>query len=702
MALIGQIRKNSWILILLLGLALGGFILMDIVSNSSRYSSSDQFTVGKVNGKTIDWNSFQSYEKLVYANSTGDPYQRRRQIWDYYVEDAIVDDEAKKLGLGVPKEELLDLEFGTNLSPIIRQRFSDPNGQVAMAQLNSIKSAIESNQLIPEYRQYWAVQEKEIIKDRLQSKLINMVSKGLYAPSWMAEMAFTENNQRIDFKYVKVPYDKVADTDIKLEDSDYAAYLKENKGMFFQTEETRTVDFVTFDVKPTGQDSTTARTNAQDIATRFRTATGDSAFVVSNQGTWDGSYKKKAELPPMIADTLLRLPVGTIIGPYLEGENYTVAKILDRKVIADSVRARHILQKADNAQALAASEKKIDSLLMLINTGKARFDSLAMRFGQDGTASKGGDLGFFGAGTMVKEFNDLCFYKGEPGKVYKVKTQFGWHLVEITSKKFIKNETGVKFASLTQRIVPSDNTQQIAKDRAIQLANKAKTVDDLKKEAEAMGLKVETSAAVKENDYFFGALGSGESPRDIIRWAFNKDTKKGVVDKEVFTFRDDKGGYFDNKYVVTALKNILPKGDATVEGVKSTIETQVKNRKKAQLLMSKIQGNDLGAIAGQFSATVDTAKNVSFLSASVGNTAEPKVVGKAFRLANGSTAGPIEGVSGVYVIQAITDKPAVQLPPDLTPFRKQAVSSIQAQVRSRLMASMKKNAEIKDNRSRFF
>ena len=76
MALIGKIRDNSWILIGLVGLALAGFILMDMVSWSNRGGMGGQFTMGKVAGKTIDWNDFQRSEQILYQNAQGDPFGR--------------------------------------------------------------------------------------------------------------------------------------------------------------------------------------------------------------------------------------------------------------------------------------------------------------------------------------------------------------------------------------------------------------------------------------------------------------------------------------------------------------------------------------------------------------------------------------------------------------------------------------------------
>lgn len=699
MALIGTIRKNGWILIVVMALSLGGFILMDVVKNSSNYSAADINLLGKVNGEEIKRNEFDSYEKLVYSNAQGNTYQVRSQVWSYFVENAMIRQEAEKVGLGVSKDELLDLEFGTNISPIIAERFKGPDGQANRATLAGIKSAIETGQFTdPTNRAYWATQEKEVVKKRLEDKLTNMVIKGVYTPSWQAEMAFTEGNQRVDYTFVRIPYDKVTADEAQLTDADYAAFLKDNPHLYDQQEETRLASYAVIDVVPTAADSMVAHDVVAKLVDGLRTAPSDSAFVTANEGVYDPAFRTKSDLPPAIADTLLRLPLGTVVGPYLDGGVWNIAKILDRKVIPDSVRARHILIR----EASPASEKRVDSLMNLIQTGKARFDSLAVQNSQDGgSGAKGGDLGWFAAGMMVPEFNNVCFYTGEQGKLYKVATQFGWHLIEITGKKFIKSESGVKAVYLSQRIEPGKQTQQIAKERAEALVQQSKTLEALTSNTGQAGLTLQVSPPLKANDYSLGVLGSGDDARNIIRWVFNEKTKAGSVSQEIFSFRDAAGGFFDTKYVVAALKSIAPKGAATVATLKAMPEAELKvtNRKKGEILKGKIQNPaEMSALAAQWGVKLDTMKAASLTQTG----GEPRVIGTVFSLAKGAVSGPIVGNGGVFVVSPISDSVKPEIPADLTLFRRQALSTAISTVRLNLMNSMKKAADIKDNRSRFF
>ncbi len=704
MALIGTIRKNGWILIVLLALALGGFILMDFIQNRQNYRAADVNKIGVVNGETIKRDVFDNYEKLIYTNAQASTFQVRQQIWSYFVESALVNQEAEAIGLGISKDELNDLQFGTNLSPVIAERFKGQDGQPNRATLSSIKAAIDQGSFTdPVNRSYWAVQEKEVKKERLQEKIMSLVMKGLYTPTWQAEATFRENNERLDFLYVRVPYDKVKDSEAQPTDADYQAFLDENPRLYDQQEESRVINYGVFDVYPTAADSSVAFDAIVRLLEGLRQASNDSSYVVSNNGVVDAAYRKKDALPAGIADSLLSLPIGTIVGPYQDQGAWGVAKILGRQSVPDSVKARHILIR----EATPANEAKVDSLIAILKTGAISFDTLAAQNSQDpGSAIKGGDLGWFAEGAMVPEFNNVCFYEAVQGQYYKVSTQFGWHLIEVTGKKFINNQTGVRAAYLIQAIEPSSETQSAVKDQALAVAQKAKSLKDFETMLSQKNIPVQTSQPLGANDYSLGALGTGEDAREIVRWVFDEKTSSGNVGQEVFSFRDPNGGYFDSKYVVVALKSVAPKGPATVAALKADPRAvqQVLNRKKAELIKSKLKNaKDLDALASQWQVAVDTVTGGSLLQTFVPNGGqEPRVVGAAFSLKKGEVSAPISGTAGVYVVKPISDKPALQMPPDLTMFRRQVNSSAISNVRMNLMNAWKKQSDTEDYRSRFF
>ena len=143
MALIGKIRKHMWLVVVLLALALAGFIIMDMTNGNNGSGMGSKTTIGKVAGEKIDYMDFQRAEEALYSGS-GDVYGRRNSLWSYFVENAIINKISDATGIGVGADELNELEFGTNLSPLIQSFYRDPQtGQVNREQLNEIKKAID-------------------------------------------------------------------------------------------------------------------------------------------------------------------------------------------------------------------------------------------------------------------------------------------------------------------------------------------------------------------------------------------------------------------------------------------------------------------------------------------------------------------------------------------------------------------------------
>ena len=144
---------------------------------------------------------------------------------------------------------------------------------------------------------------------------------------------------------------------------------QDNEGAIKRKEEMRTVDFVVFNVTPTPEDSVIVREAITERIEAFRTTDNDSQFVENNYGVLDATYFKKADLVEAIADTVFDLPIGTVYGPYIDGVAYKAVKVLDKKVIPDSVDSRHILIRAETADAILAATKTLDSLKTIIEAG---------------------------------------------------------------------------------------------------------------------------------------------------------------------------------------------------------------------------------------------------------------------------------------------------------------------------------------------
>ncbi len=285
----------------------------------------------------------------------------------------------------------------------------------------------------------------------------------------------------------------------------------------------------------------------------------------------------KSKLTGPRKDSIIASVKGAVIGPYLDGNNFVLARIMDIKTLPDSVHARHILvglvdPKTNQPKMDDSTAKfKIDSLKSLIDKGQP-FDSVAFHNSDDESSRiKGGDLGYFGQGQMVKEFNDYSF-SGKKGEMKIVKTQFGYHLIEILDQKNF--EPAYKVAYFSRRIEPSQETDQNASGLASQFAGENRDKDSYDAAVKKENLRTFNAQDIKPADFNIQALGSS---RSLIRWIYG--AKLGEV-SESFPIGD--------KYVVAIVTEINQKGTISLSKARPMIEPILRNQKKAEIISTKI------------------------------------------------------------------------------------------------------------------
>ena len=704
MALIQKIREKSALVLTLMVLAIVAFIGMLITQDSNRSwgQLSTTSTVAKVAGKEMDIRDLDRTSEALYGNR-GSDLSVRNAIFNTFVEEAIISKEAKAVGLGVCKDELLDLEFGQNMSQVIAQYVGDPQtGQVDGQQLMQIKQAIQNNTMPPQGKASWAEIEHQVVKEALQNKLTDLMVKGIYTPTWVVEDGFKELTEPVDFEYVKVPFDRIDDKEVTVSDSDIQTYLDENSSRYTSDEEARTVEYVSFDVTPTVADSTLLHDKIAALKEGFRTTTKDSAFAVANNGAYPNQYQNKEALSGAAKDSAFTAPIGSVFGPYVDAKAYWLAKVVDRRTGPDSVNNRHFLFSLEKYGSFAAAQKKADSIKTILEGNIGRWDSLNLKFNDDpGSNKKGGDYGYTPNGRMVPEYNDLIFYKAVPGKVYTVQTRFGIHIVQVTGVKQGKGETRVKLAYIRQAIVPSQTTDRAAAAAADDLLLASKNLEELKQNATKKGLQVQVTPNFRVNDLQLGTFGQATGVRPLIRWAY--EAKAGERSKQAFAMQQ-QGEPFVSQYIVAALKTVVPKGLPTVASVKEQLMPLVKNHKKGEALKAKIGSvSDLSALAGQYSSQVEYATGVTFNATFIPNLgSEPKVIGAAFTTPLGSISPAIIGENGVFVMKVTKKEPIANSPVDKTVLRQQLVANQKNIVRGAVIKGLKKKVSIEDNRSKFF
>lgn len=705
MALIGTIRKNSWLLIVLLGLALAAFIIMDVTSSQSM-GGGDQFKMGTVNGEDIDYRQFNRAEQILYSGSQADVYSTRDYLWNYFVEKELVQEAASNLGLTVSRDELMDLQFGTNLSPVIRQRFSNPQtGRVDRTQLNNIKQSIQAGNLPANIRPFWAMQEKEIIKTRLQNKFISLVSQGMYVPTWYVKQQNTWNGKTAKVAFVKVPFAAVTNADIQVSAADVAAYLEKHSELYKNEQETRVAKYVQLEVAPTSEDSAAIYETIVKKKKALAETSNDSLYAVNNNGMFVNIYATEEELPQGIPDTVLSMDIGSIYGPFINGQYYELVEVVDKMIVPDSVHARHIIRIASpqQPQAVAQATQLLDSLKNLLVNGQASFDSLALQYSQGQLRTSGGDLGTFSRTQMLPLFSYEVFYKGKEGDYLIFQSSQGVHLVEILDQIYETNSVGAQLAIVRAPIVPSEETQNKVYDHALDLVAKNRTLEELKATLEKSegNLQLNATAPLEENAYRITELNNPGVSRSIVQWMYKNDTRIGDVSSTVYIV-EHPTFYYNSSFVVAGLYEIMPAGLPDATAVKDKISPLVVKEKKGEILQEKLKSKSLAAIASEYGTDVDTARQLQLGSNSiVGLGVEPQLIGAIFSLENGSVSTPIIGNNGVYVVKKLTESVSPSTG-NIATVRSRITQNLNSQVQLNVMGSMKEAAEIVDNRSKFY
>jgi peptidyl-prolyl cis-trans isomerase D len=713
MSIIQKIRdKAAWLVFGLIAVSLIGFLLMDARSIGGRAAASTSGNIGEVNGEKLEYADYQKQvsEREDQYKSQGYPVNDmltqniREEVWKQFEENAVLSTEYKKLGIDVSDKELNDMLVGPNAVPEIKRAFTDPNtgqfdGQQAAARINQLRTIYKSNKKSDQNyamaQNFFEQALPQFIRMRQREKYISLIAQSTYVPKWMIERTNADNSLIASINYVNVPYQTISDSSVKTSNEEIQTYLDNHKSQFAQ-EESRSISYISFSAAPTSGDSASILQQVHNLKPEFAGTTDMDGFLAKNGSeiNYTDAFVPKSKLTGARKDSIVSLPVGTTVGPYLDGNNFVLARVMEIKTLPDSVRARHILVAMTDPKTQqptlddSSAHHKIDSIKTLLDKGQS-FDSLAVRYSDDaGSAAKGGDLGYFGPNQMVKEFGDFAF-NGKKGERKIIKTQFGYHLVEILDQKNF--EPAYKVAYFSRRIEPSQETDQNASGLASQFAGENRDKAAFDAAAKKGNLHSIVAPELQTTDFNIQGLGSS---RSLVRWVYG--AKPGEV-SESFSVGD--------KYVVAELNEINHKGTMTLAKVRPMIEPILRNQKKADIITAKIgTAATLDAVATAVSQPVAHADSIQFASPYIPNVGpEPKVVGYSFdkQLIGKPVSAPVGGNEGVFVLKVenVSAKPNYSV--DVEQARQAMLQSQESIIQRAGIDALKKKAKIQDDRGKF-
>ena len=610
-----NIRNRSGLLLVVIGFAMMAFILTDLLSSRNGGAVSTDLVIGQVGDNEIDYQLFEkkvqeSLEAQRRSNPNIDIAQVRNSVWNQLVRESILNNEFEALGVEVCASELFDMVQGNNPYPTVKQSFVNPQtGQFDRSRLLQFLKEDINNDETGEAKKQWLTFEEAIRNERRNNKYNALISKGLSVSDWEARLSKVNQSEIRNVSYIQIPFQSIPDSLVTISDSDLKSYINDNSASY-QQENSRGIEYVVYPVSPSEEDRADAQAWIEDIKTDFLQTEDDELFVRKNSDVFNRVlYVDENDLSEN-TKPLLSSEVGSVVGPFKQGFNtLRLAKLVDKSMRPDSVEARHILISSADA------ESKIDSLKNLIIKGQS-FVSLAETYSEDqGSATKGGDLGWFAEGQMVNEFNEACF-SANKGELVTVNTQFGTHLIEIVDKS--KSVKKYKIAYLDRQVLYSNSTYQEVFAKAGKFAAENSTYEEFNESSIAENLSKRVADDLQENTVSIPGL---ENPRELVRWAY--EAKIGDV-SDVFEFAD--------KIVVATLTTIKKEGLKDLEDVRAEVETIVLNNKKSEQLLSELTDyNSLEDIVSNYGSQIKTVEGLNFSSSqvpSLGN--EPAFVGAAF------------------------------------------------------------------------
>lgn len=710
MATLQKIRNRGGVLVsIVIGLALVAFIVGDALSSGASLINRSRNKVGEVGGESI---SIQEYQQKIAKNedfiknmnglsALTDEQQRmiRENTWNQIVSEIVLNKEYEELGLDVSGDELYDFLLGNNMNPAVSQLFADPNtGQVDKDRARLIiKQLIEAPAGTPQ-KEYWLNMEEQVNTARKQEKYNSLLAKALFVTDAQAQELAENAATTVDISFIMKSYNTVSDSVVKVSPNEIKDYYNSHKYLFEQ-DESRQIAYVNFDITASAEDIKETEDWVNDLKPEFAEANNVLEFAsLSTEKRHQPKYYKKGELENDELDEFLFTEKNeSVFGPYLKDNAYNIVRVADRRILPDSVRARHILI-ATNNMAPTQAQKLADSLAGLIRKG-GDFDALARKYSADqNTSVNGGDFGWFTQEQMLKPLSDSAFFSKKNNEVKIVKTDYGYHILQVTDKSTPVEK--VQVGIISKEITPSQQTINTIYNNARTFANDINTVADFEA-ALAANNQTKRIANLAKNAYQIPGL---DNAREIIREAYLTD-KPGYI-----LTTKEKSPIFEagDKFTVAVLTGIQEEGIAPLNAVSATIRNELIRKKKGEIIAKELESAIAGSesllsVAQKADAQVMDATDVSFSSFQIpGAGIEPVLNAEVVAMKENVISKPIIGNQGVYVV-VVNAKTVETVTPEQLEMAKRSIEQNTVFYRFRqLLPALVKKAGVVDTRYKFY
>lgn len=662
MATLQKIRSKGPLLVIVIGLALFAFIAGDAWKVLQPHQGKQD--VGEVNGEVL---SAQDYQKMVDELSevikltnglnslTEDQLNNvKDQVWQSYVNNKLIAEQAKKLGLKVTDAEIQAIiEQGTH--PLLMQTpFRNP--QTGMFDKDMLKkflvdyANLDASKMPAQYVEYyqkmgafWKFVEKTLAESTLAQKYQNLVTKSLISNPVSAEDAFKARTEQSDLLLAGIPYSSINDSTIQVSDSEIKDRYNEKKEQFKQLVETRDIRYIDVKVVPSDADRKAVEKEVTEYSNQLATTTSDFGTFVRSTGSsvnYSDVPVSKSVFPADVASRLDSTGVNEVYGPYYNqtDDSYNAFKVLAKVSSPDSIQFRQIQVYADTEEKTKTLADSIYNALK----GGADFAAVAKIYGQTGEATWVNSQSWEGAELDTDNSKFINTLLNQPvDELTNVNIGQANLILQVMNKKSM--QTKYKVAVVKRPVEFSKETYNAAYNKFSQFVAQNTTIDSMVKNAEESGYTLTPRTDLSSAEHYVGGV---RSTREALKWIFA--AKPGEVSPLYECGENDH-------LMVVALDKIHEAGYRDVNSVAEMLRSEIRRDKKADKLMAEMKKyNSIAQVKGMKDAVSDSVKHVTFSEPayiSVTRASEPVIGAVASKTAVNQVSAPIKGNAGVYMIQ---------------------------------------------------
>ncbi|MBS5540178.1 MAG: SurA N-terminal domain-containing protein [Phocaeicola plebeius] len=662
MATLQKIRSKGPLLVIVIGLALFAFIAGDAWKVLQPHQGKQD--VGEVNGEVL---SAQDYQKMVDELSevikltnglnslTEDQLNNvKNQVWQSYVNNKLIAEQAEKLGLKVTDAEIQSIiDQGTH--PLLMQTpFRNP--QTGMFDKDMLKkflvdyANLNASQMPAQYVEYyqkmgafWQFVEKTLAQSTLAEKYQNLVAKSLISNPVAAEDAFNSRTEQSDLLLAGVPYSSINDSTVQVSDSEIKDLYNEKKEQFKQLVETRDIRYIDVKVVPSDADRKAVEKEVTEYSNQLASTTADFGTFVRSTGSsvnYSDVPVSKSVFPADVASRLDSTNVNEVYGPYYNqtDDSFNAFKLLAKVSSPDSIQFRQIQVYADTEEKTKTLADSIYNALK----GGADFAAVAKIYGQTGEATWVNAQSWEGSELDADNSKFINTLLNQPvNELANLNMGQANLILQVMNKKSM--QTKYKVAVVKREVEFSKETYNAAYNKFSQFVAQNTTIDSMVKNAEESGYTLMPRTDLSSAEHYVGGV---RSTREALKWIFA--AKPGEVSPLYECGENDH-------LMVVALDKIHEAGYRDINSVAEMLRAEIRRDKKAEKIMEEMKKyNSIAQVKGMKDAVSDSVKHVTFSAPayiSVTRSSEPVIGAVAAKTAANKVSAPIKGNGGVYMIQ---------------------------------------------------